>query len=127
MDIKQTIKYRISFFMGSESEDIVDKYIPYASYYRGHSIICDTEELAIEYVKRITEKIISDKIMLNNHPIDRVVNEKSKKVGDFTTHFSGLKGSNYSFDVRSEYYGNRYYQSLLSIQVSPHYVTMITG
>ena len=130
MDIKQTIKYRISFFMDSKAEEIVDKYIPYASYYCGYSVICDTEGLAIEYVKHITEKIISANIILNDRPIDRVVNERTIKVSDFTTHsivnWSGLKGSKYDFDVRSEYFGNHQYQSLLSIQVVPHYVTMIT-
>ena len=130
MEIKQTIKYRISFSMDNKVEGVVDKYIPYASYYRGHSIICDTEELAIEYVKHITEKIISANIMLINHPIDRVVNMRARKVGDFTTHsninWSGLKGSEYDFDVRSEYYGNHQYKSLLTIKVVPHYVTMVT-
>lgn len=135
MEIKEDTKYRISFDMKKKVEDIVEKYIPYAAYYRGHSIICDSEELAIEYVKHIANKLISAEIYVpytsGNHVIDRIVNIRSNGVDDFTTcskvNYVGLGGNRYDFDIRSDYYNGECYQSLLSIEIIPHRITMVVG
>ena len=133
MKIKEVTKYCVSFNMNKKAEDIVDKYVPYASYYRGHFIICDSEELAVEYVKRIANKLISAEIYApygnGKHVIDRIVNLKSKKVDDFTTcsniNYVGVSGNQYYFDIRSDYYDGKYFQSLLGIEIMPHRITMV--
>jgi hypothetical protein len=133
MEIKEVTKYRVSFYMDEKAEGIVDKYIPYASYYRGHSIICDSEDLAVEYVKHIAKKLISAEIYVpytgGSHVIDRIVNTHSKEVNDFTTcskvNYVGLEGNRYDFDIRSDYYDGKCYQSLLNIEIIPHRLTMV--
>ena len=133
MKIKEVTKFRVSFDMNEKAEDIVEKFIPYASYYRGYSIICDSEVLAVEYVKHIAKKLISAEIYApytgRRHLIDRIVNTPSKEVDDFTTctkvNYVGLEGNRYDFDIRSDYYDGKHYQSLLNITIIPHRVTMV--
>lgn len=132
MKIKEVVKYNVVFSIDKDFWVAVDDIIPFASYYNGHSTLCDSEDMAIEYIKDVFEKIksahISSPLSGDNVYFDTIFNLSSGKENDFSTYrndmYADVDYKSYWFDIRTN--GGSKFNSLLTMHIIPHHLTMVT-
>ena len=124
MKTQQIKKYVVAFHVLPHLQDSVSRFLPmwgkFDHCWYEHPVYCDSEELAIEYVKKLCEEIISARVSVDGYIIDMVINAESKEFNDFQTKDEFL--GTYRFTLKSE----NGLSVLMFIDIKPRWCTIVT-
>lgn len=125
MKTQEIKKYVVSFYALKHLQDLARRFLPLWYRFDLHGfyqnpVYCDSEELAIEYVKKLCEEIISARVSADGYIIDSVKNADSKEFNDFQTKDEGTGA--YRFAPMSK----NGLGVLMFIDITPRWFTIIT-